>query len=571
MIKFLNLCLIFQTLFFNHCVNEVLSISSTSPVPYVTWEKTNGTNYDHSIYVGVGNEVVVHWKISNGKIYLAAGVEASGWLALGISESGGMPGSDIFLFESATGKLTDHYAQAYAKPTLDDCQNWNLTSSLKTSGFVLFEAFRDLDTGDTQDRAIKDDSNLGSAPHKLIAAWGDQEQMGYHANNRAKSEIRFFPSNSSWNKANDDIHEVYLQVKNYKIPEDETTYEDFFFSLNEIDPNGVLSGGASVHLINTAYIPDDESFSKVHHILLYGYTEEIPTQSSGLHLFTIWAAGSFEFFTPENVGILFGKNGIKSILMQVHYNNPNGISNVFDNSKFKLKFTTKLREHNGSFFQVGDPTVKLAGKGVGPGWSNWKFDCPGSCTMKHFPDKVTVAKTVLHMHQAGKKIISEHKREGKVLNQATVDYFDFNQVGALSIVHKPFQLKKGDSFTVNCYYHDNSNLKKFGLGSSDEMCISYYFYYPSVEINGFYQGCGLGYLFDTQCKVDYTSNTFSSESDIGRIFGRPPNVCISDLPEEKSPTKSPTQSTSNTILYSFLATSVIGVTVSFNILLFMIF
>lgn len=301
------------------------------------------------------------------------------------------------------------------------------------------------------------------------------------------------------------------------------------------------------------------------------YFEANPNPLSVPQVVGIWAPGAFEAFTPENVGFLFGKNGIKSIEMEVHFDNPNGISNVFDNSKSKLKFTTKLREHNGSIFKVGDPSVILRGKELGRGWSNWKFDCPGSCTMKNFPDEVTVYWTVLHMHLASEKIDSEHKREGKVLNQSTADYFDFDQAGGVSIVHKPFQLKKGDSFTVNCYYYDKSMNKTFGFGSSDKMCVAYYFYYPAVDNNGFIEACGLAQWFDNQCKVEYSSNTLSSESDIGRIFGRPPHVCNGDPLEKKGPTKGPTKSSSNTFLYSILATSVIGVTVSVNALLIVIF
>ena len=253
---------------FSYNFNHVDSISPTSPQPYVSWIKENIGKYDHDTYIN--DNFALHWKILDDKIYLAVAAEVSGWIAFGIAESGGMPGSDIVVFEAATKTLTDHHAVKYAKPILDNCQDWSLLNSVIDSSapFILFEATRALDTGDDQDRVIADDSFIGSALQKLIFAWGNEPSMVFHGKNRLTSTIRFFRKNSS---SSDDslVKTLELRVPDYPIPEQETEYKTFSFQVSDLQSQGFPENGIG-HLIGSSFIPHPDTEEFVHHILLFG-------------------------------------------------------------------------------------------------------------------------------------------------------------------------------------------------------------------------------------------------------------------------------------------------------------
>ena len=248
--------------------NKVDSISPTSPQPYVNWMKENVGKYDYDTYIN--DKFALHWKIQDDKIYLAVAAEVSGWVAFGISEAGGMPGSDIILFEAAKNTLTDHHAVKYAKPILDNCQDWTLSNSViySSAPFILFEAMRALDTGDDQDRVIGDDSYIGSALHKLIFAWGNEPSMVFHGSNRLAANIRFYKSNITSDDASD-VKTLDLKVPNYTIPERETTYKTFSFQVSDLQAQGFPANGVA-HLIGSRFIPHPETEELVHHILVYG-------------------------------------------------------------------------------------------------------------------------------------------------------------------------------------------------------------------------------------------------------------------------------------------------------------
>lgn len=97
---------------------------------------------------------------------MAVAAGASGWVGLGISNGGAMPGADIVVFEKENLSLTDYYATEFGRPTKDKCQD-DWTAFDKTvspdddgSSFLAFRATRVLETGDPQDRALTDDSDF---------------------------------------------------------------------------------------------------------------------------------------------------------------------------------------------------------------------------------------------------------------------------------------------------------------------------------------------------------------------------------------------------------------------------
>jgi len=186
-----------------------------------------------------------------------------------------------------------------------------------------------------------------------------------------------------------------------------------------------------------------------------------------------WAPGESGFELPNNVGIpIFGDDQPKSILVEIHYHNPNGLQNKTDSSGIQFYFTIEPREFEATYLQVGDPAMFLDGTEIGAGLSEWKFECDGSCSAYALGgDSVTVIGEALHMHMTGTRMVSEVLRDGEVAHTSVVDVFDFAQQGSYRVQTSGYEIKPGDSLRTTCYYRDG---KKFGYASSEEMCSKYW-------------------------------------------------------------------------------------------------
>jgi len=167
--------------------------------PYITWLSDNTSKYDHHTFLSTkatdntNHGMAVFWRVVDGDdIQFAFATMATGWVALGIAEAGGMLGADIVsLTADKSDEIIDGYILDERKLYTDDnSQDWTLISSTVDNGWIIVEVRRKLDTGDTQDHAIKNDIDFWVPPTRLIAAWGDSESVSYHGENRASTSIR---------------------------------------------------------------------------------------------------------------------------------------------------------------------------------------------------------------------------------------------------------------------------------------------------------------------------------------------------------------------------------------------
>jgi hypothetical protein len=290
---------------YNVCVTPVVANNASDPVLYGTslahFSRLNASDYfvslgddeDRSIYIQwlqdntytkhtflpmvtqPENGAAVFWKLysvdgpsSNAvvsrndndnnnhtaytHIQVAVAVRATGWVGFGISEAGGMLGSDIALFQTANpSTIRDSYVvEAFDVPKEDGCQHWTLIESTMDSGWLIVEMSRPLDTMDTQDHPLVDDSNL-SAQTRLIAAWGDSPTVSFHGFQVGKISVTIFGNDGESN--NDDVDTTknlsrnfeelmeeqadgYFDVlaENYTIPADHTTYHYVCKSFEEL-------------------------------------------------------------------------------------------------------------------------------------------------------------------------------------------------------------------------------------------------------------------------------------------------------------------------------------------------
>ena len=92
------------------------------------------------------------------------------------------------------------------------------------------------------------------------------------------------------------------------------------------------------------------------------------------------------FALPDEVGFRFGNasGGFTSLMLNTHYNNPNGDAGVIDSSGARLYFTEELRAMDMGTVLLGDPQLALVGTPVSDGKTSFSFGCPSSCTEEHF-------------------------------------------------------------------------------------------------------------------------------------------------------------------------------------------
>lgn len=387
--------------------NYFESVSSADKATYLNWlDAKLESSFSHHAFLASpeSDGVAVFWEIKGDDIEFAIAARASGWLAFGISEVGGMFGADVVKWESSNpNKVVDsHIVADRAPPLVDECQNWDLVDVTFEEGWIILEVTRPLDTGDLQDRVIHNDEALWKAPTKLIAAWGDESSIGYHGQNKARSSVRLFAKDSttpgsalqaSLETSADghfDITEPFVSGSMFEIPRRETTYHDICLTYADIQKQ---TGTTTVPLTLIGAVPilPEETRAFIHHFTVYlqpscGFDLQ---QRSMIY---VWGPGHDGFTLPDNVGFpLFEEDKQQAIWIQIHYNNPSRVSGMMDSSGVRFYYSETARAEQAGMLELGDPLVILDGESISNGLSKHEFTCPGSCSSLFLAQKqVTV-------------------------------------------------------------------------------------------------------------------------------------------------------------------------------------
>jgi len=538
----------------NECGNPLdPSFTNISSNGYSEWKAT--ATYENSVYLPTKsdpcNGMAFHWAIVSDKIKIAVAVKATGWSAIGFSETGGMRGADVVYFEAATSLLVDaHVGDGYTMPIADELQNWNLLGSTKTDdGYLIFEAERDLDTGDvSQDRVLVDDGDVYVLDNKLIGAWGDSDTISYHGNNRISTSMQLFPGAGDVAGNAYDIFQqdmtaraqgsVTLTLGALTIPTDETTYHNVCYTTNDLVEAGLFKDASSAtHIIGFEFLVAETSVKYAHHMLLYGhfaYYNDDPDSCNDINTPLMgWAPGNDFFYFPEGSGMKVGnmQDSFNAFTLECHFNNRDGDANVVDGGTgVKIYYTNESVDPSLEIgmMMVGDPNVELAGNEIGSGRTMHEFTCPSTCTDNSFEDdEISIVMEAHHMHAKGKRMVNDVYRDGTLVHSAVIDYYDFDQSGVAHVRQQPYTVRRGDSFHTTCYFETNEDTV-YGLGSQDEMCMTFLYYFPKQQ-NLLY--CGPE--GPPSCDADYASKTLDPASDYDRVFGGSSSPDTSSSASEK--------------------------------------
>jgi Copper type II ascorbate-dependent monooxygenase, N-terminal domain/Copper type II ascorbate-dependent monooxygenase, C-terminal domain len=201
----------------------------------------------------------------------------------------------------------------------------------------------------------------------------------------------------------------------------------------------------------------DNTQQFIHHAVVSVSTKTLDYSKSCLanavdHTIFPWASGVSPFILPDVVGIKLGPSsddsGFQTFRFQIHYDNPSLIPNMIDTTTARIYYTMTPRPHELGFMGLGDAIPALRGVEIPAGLSQYDFYCSPDCTEFVLDEPVTVFQDSFHMHTTGLSAVTYHIRNDEIIRQANVDFFDFEQSGALTSMKK-----SSDAYKCLLYTH----------------------------------------------------------------------------------------------------------------------
>ena len=242
-----------------------------------------------------------------------------------------------------------------------------------------------------------------------------------------------------------------------------------------------------------------------------GYSPTAPSAVEACNFaapIVVWAVGGGPFNFPEEAGYPIGPGFGKYFLMEVHYDSPQGEPTIADSSGVRLQVTTDLREHDIGVIYTGSLISDFIS--IPPARASYDLHgyCSADTTTQMIPaDGTNIFAVLLHSHLAGRSITLEHSRDGEMLPAMAYDvHYDFN-LQDVNPISPAVKLMPGDELKLTCNYDtsDRSFITYGGLGTYDEMCLSYLYHYPRTELSACLSGhVSAGVHFGTSINTEGT-------------------------------------------------------------------
>eukprot|EP00877_Chromochloris_zofingiensis_P002772 jgi/Chrzof1/12496/Cz06g36120.t1 len=274
-----------------------------------------------------------------------------------------------------------------------------------------------------------------------------------------------------------------LTMSAVKIPTDLTTYYVQFFKLPD---------DRKYHIIQYRAVVNSPL---MHHVVVYGCSAKAAADimtwnSTGpfdekdlevpcLQFYMFASLGNTPVVMPPEAGLPFGGGTYSWLALEIHYNNPEGLDGQSDvGSGITFDYTTQLRPND-----MGLLTMHQFNLYIPRGNSSYTADtviCPGACT-KRFRQPVHMVSQRYHMHGTGKSALTRRIRGANELHPiGNLRAFDYGFQYAEPIMPNVSMLYPGDTLLFTCSFDSSSRQYDtiFGLGSDDEMCVHYIYYWP---------------------------------------------------------------------------------------------
>ncbi|XP_020618268.1 DBH-like monooxygenase protein 1 [Orbicella faveolata] len=228
------------------------------------------------------------------------------------------------------------------------------------------------------------------------------------------------------------------------IPKKQTTYWCSLIKAPEINTKH--------HITKFEPYVQEGNEGLVHHLLIYechgkfnqslygsGFdchnTANMPlTQCYHSSVVAAWAVGGEAFYYPPKAGYPIGTaDSPSSYMLELHYDNPDGVEGHNDSSGVRFYYTSNLREYDAGIFAVGESVSPFMI--IPPKQESWMTVgyCSKECYKQNLnstklPEKgIKVFAALLHTHLQGRATWTKHVRDGVELPEiARDDNYDFN-------------------------------------------------------------------------------------------------------------------------------------------------
>jgi hypothetical protein len=479
------------------------------------------------------------------RLDIAVRVKTTGWVGLGVSEKGSMVNSDLavgWVTDQGETVLQDRYAGANGFPPEDTRHDLNLIRGEEKHGWTTLEFWRYLDTGDTgstggvnHDRIITE----GSTP--VIFAYGDSDTFSYHMSRRGSYGVYFLGGDELEPEVEAGAKTLDFLVRNITIPSADTTYWCAGFRT----PRQIKS--TVKHMIRFSPVIHEPATPHVHHMILYScdginlgsLTDEdliggecltnVGQASTPLarcttgNLIAAWAVGGEAFTFPQDLSFSFGgPQSSEYWMIEMHYDNPNMISGVTDYSGMQITYIDTPRKYDAGSIAVGATVTPFMV--IPPHQENFNVYgiCDTSCTGQHFPEEgVTVFASILHTHLAGHGLVLKQYRNGlEVMPPIDQDLnYDFNFQQVRTIPSR--KIYPNDKLELLCQYstQDRNSTATGGLGTYQEMCLAFMYYYPKTPLLLCNSRLKIEFLLQALRVDQIPSFNQSSPSSVQQFFG----------------------------------------------------
>lgn len=233
---------------------------------------------------------------------------------------------------------------------------------------------------------------------------------------------------------------------------------------------------------------------------------------------------------PSQAGYRVGSNSdIKGLQLEIHYHNADILAGWVDNSGVRSFVTQKLRQYDAGILQVGDPSVMQKGKVLPTGNSKASYSCLSGYTKTVAGGtKLTAFGRNLHMHANGVKIVSQqYSAEGSLRRSSQIEYYNWHYQGVPRAEMTTWDILPGDQFKVDCYYDTVGQTSvSFGLGSNQEMCIDFIYYFPYTPSSVPSNLCMIPLLGQAKpTAVPSGADATNVSLFLNRAFGTTPATC----------------------------------------------
>lgn len=517
----------------------------------------------------------VSWFMGDGNVTLQLSADTTAWIGFGISESttGSMLGADVVTVSPNTDAVsggtiapgadaqdvvdvTDMFVPWASFPLRegtapfpfrDVCQSWDVLEADLTAQSQRVVITRSLDAnGDSQDRDIVNGTN------RVIYAWGNASDsaatvMAYHGSRRGATALNFATGATTLSLPETANETLSLHLSNYTIPAQVTTYTCQRWDIGEVY-------GAK-DIVAVEPLLDETRQREVHHLLLhscsqyYGmqYTNNPQECVSPLGTCTTliygWAVGGGPLVLPDDVAF----RDHRYLVIEMHYDNPDMLSGLVDNSGVILHFADEQQTHEATSLILGDVITRMESLAAGEDDLKRVSVCPEECTST-FTEPLNVFASFLHMHSFGKTIWTSHYDSSGGLqaieNKGEFWNFEFQQITEVS-----YQIEPGDRLETHCVYDTNKREADvdFGPNSLDEMCFDFAFVWPASALNNVHV-CGYATDHYSFCGVENQPIAIGGPNagagaSLRPTFGTAPGQCSANDDAEDSTTTTITTTT----------------------------